>query len=309
MANEFLADNLIEAARVEGLLPQSDEESTSERLRAIFNREQRLYLMTLLLKAREEYQTDSATITLVAGTTRYALPSRAAGAAISRVLDAAGNPLTNTKQSTLHTLGGVGYGYASYYLDGNYLVLLSAPASASTLTVKYPRRFNKLVEQDSAGQISDISGNVITVVLPSDESSNAPDTFVDGTAYDFIRGTPHFDILGKDETADITGNVLTFDEDVPDEIAVGDFVALAGQTPVCNAPLELQDVLVLKVCHSYLSSGGDAQRTAMVEKRLAQAEADALTLISPRVKEENAKLINYSGPGWNRGSLRWRRGQ
>lgn len=309
MSNEFLADSLIDEVRLEGLLPQSDETSTASRIRSILNREQRLYLMTLLLKAREEYQTDFALVTKVSGTSRYRIPSRAVGAAIRRVLDVqspADVPLYPISQDRLQSQGNLGSTTGEYYLDGNYLVLTSTPTSSGTLQIVYPRRFNRIVEADDAAEISAINTvtKAVTLTVPTTGSADVPEDFSSSETYDFIRGTPHFDILGTNEPATLAANVLTFTNALPAELAVGDFVALTGQTPISNAPLELQDVLIYKAAYAYLSSGGDANKAGMVEKRWQAAEANALSLISPRVKDAEGFLINFNAPGWTRGRFR-----
>lgn len=313
-SSEYLADELIDSVREEGLLPDADEESTTPKIRRILNREQRLYLMTLLLKAREEYQCDSITVAVVSGTARYALPSRAVAASIRRVERVAASPipLYPVSQDRLQSLGGSAFGTGDYYLDGNYLVLIETPSSTDTLRVVFARRFNKVVAGEEACVVTDFDADAktVTLALASDDDVTAPpDAFTATGSYDFIRGTPHFDLLAEDSAATaLASNVLTFSS-LPGELAVGDFVALAGQSPVANMPLEVQDVLVLKAVHSYLSGGKDGNAANLVKERLAQAEADLLSLISPRVADSPKFFINFSAPGWNRLRWRWRRSQ
>ncbi len=147
----------------------------------------------------------------------------------------------------------------------------------------------------------------VTLVMPSDETSGVPESFVSGLEYDFIRGTPHFNVLAANHEATVASNVLTFTDDLPDDLAVGDFVALAGQTPIVNVPLEFQDVLVIKAVYSYLSGSGDTVKTPMAGERWKQAEKDVLALCMPRVSDTPQLVINYYGPGWGRGiRRRWR---
>lgn len=313
--SEYLADNVLDAVREEGLLPASDETSTNAKVRNILNREQRLYLASLLQRAREEYQLASYTISVVSGTTRYKLPPRASGAAITRVVKVLTTneevPLYPVAQERIQALGGSGYGTGDYYLDGNYLVLVADPGASETLKAYYPRRFNKVVAGTAACVISSIDTALkkVTLKLASDGSTTTlPTTFLTTATFDFIRGTPHFDVLGVDLVCtNVASNVLTMSATLPTELAVGDMMALAGESPVLTMPLELQDVLVLKAVHSYVSAMGKAEKTAAVAERLQRAEADLLSLISPRVKDSPSFYINFSGPGWNRGSSwRWR---
>lgn len=310
-SSEYLADELIDAVREEGLLPASDEESTTPKIRRILNREQRLYLAAFVRRAREGYFEDADTLTVVAGTTRYRLPTRATAAAVTLVEEVTSSttrvlvPLTRKGAASEAASLGVG----DFYFDGNYLVLVATPTSSASLRITYQRRLNKVVAAEEACVVlgKNTILKTVTLALASDDSNTTlPDTFVNGVVCDFIRGTPHFDVLAKDNAATVASNVLTFEDELPTELEVGDFVALAGETPVANMALELQDVLVLKAVHSYLSGGKDANAASLVKERLTQAEADALTLLTPRAKDTPPMVQNFYAPGYNR-FRRWRR--
>jgi hypothetical protein len=101
--------------------------------------------------------------------------------------------------------------------------------------------------------------------------------------------------------------VLTFTNALPDGLVVGDYVALAGQTPICQAPLELHDILAFRACVKHLTSRGDPKLAGMIEDLKAMRD-DALSLLQPRVQGSAKVLINPNAPGWNRGFARrrWR---
>lgn len=303
--SEFLADTLlIEAAKEAGMLLKAGEDAITSRLRGIINREQRLHLSALLRKAREGYLEDSATIATVAGTTRYRLPTRAVAAAVSLVEEVTGSttrilvPLSRKGAAGMEAQAGVG----DFYFDDNYLVLVATPSVAGSIRLAYQRRLNKVVAATAACVVTGINTvtKAVTMVLASDgATATLPTTFTSSATYDFVRGTPHFDVLGKDLAATVAANVLTFAATLPTELAVGDFVALAGQTPVANVPLELQDVLVLRAVYLSLAGNGDPQ-TGAWKALLDEAEADALVLMSPRAKETPPTFQNLHAPGYNR---------
>jgi hypothetical protein len=92
---------------------------------------------------------------------------------------------------------------------------------------------------------------------------------------------------------------MTFTADLPDELAVGDYVALAGETPIVNAPVEAQDLLLARATYVYLLARGDAKAMAAREY-LADVEARALPLIKPRTEGNEEVILNFHGVGWNR---------
>jgi len=297
MALSYLVDDLLEAARDSVMLAPAEESGQAAKLLAMMNREQRTYLTRLLLSARESYQVATTDLTLVAGTTRYALPSRAVAGGIKQVeeVDASGNlslwhPFPEERQTERRTSGGAG----DYYLEGNTLVLYEDPLAAGTLRITYFRRMNKLVLEESAGKVASFNAGAKTITLTS-----APSAWSGSQAYDIIQGTPHFSHRTVDATASISGTTLTFTAALPTDLAAGDYVALAGETPICQAPLELHDVLVARTAYAWLRAKGDP-KAGDFKTVLDELRHDALSLISPRVQGSPKVLINFNAPGWNR---------
>lgn len=290
MPSAYLADDLLDAVRDEGFLPTADEASAA-RLFGIMNREQRTYLSHVLLSAREEFQTAETEIALD-GSTRYPVPSRAIGAKLKQVLirDAAGNetPLHPAPLGKKALASPAGTG--QYALRGLYVELFDT-TSIGTLVLRHYRRFNKLVPAAECAEITAIGATVTIDVVPTGWATTA-------TPYDFIQASPHFDVLGTDISATRASLVLT-PSSVPADLAVGDYVALAGESPICNAPLELHDLLVARAVYMYWLGQKDPAAAAAKE-RFVELERIILPLISPRVEDSDQVLVNYDAPGWNR---------
>lgn len=300
--SEYLADELITAAQEEGIFPASAESSFTPRIRRLMNREQRLYLMEVLQSAREEYQVAHLEVALVAGTLSYEIPARAvaAGLKLVELVTDANNirQLYPIKQETASSYPNMGMGTGDYYLSGNVLTLLSN-SFTGTLRLTYFRRFNTMVAADEAAEITAIDTSTGEVTLDT-----VPTEFASTTPFDFIRATPHFDILAMDLDATLSGSVLTFTAaDLPSGLAVGDYVALAGQTPVCNAPLEMQDLLVKRAVYVYLLGQGDPKSQA-AKVALDESQRQALSLLTPRVEGSPKSVINMNAPGFGRWARR-----
>lgn len=304
MSNPYLVSLMLTALRDEGYVP-SDETASSARLLGVLNRQQRTWLTKLMLSVREDYQLASVDVDLTAGQTVVPVPSRAVGAALKLVsfldngIPVPLNPINSEQVHANSVLGGAG----DYSMQGNNLVLSSSAAAGSTLRLQYFRRMNQVVDESEAAEVESFDLDAGTITL----AGTVPILFdSDSTSYDIVKGTPHFDTLAASVTATLSSQVLTFADDLPEDLAVGDWVALEGQTPICQAPLELHDVLVFKACQAYLRARGDPKAAAM-QTEIDELRADALSLLAPRVQGSAHVFINPNAPGWNRTRLRWRR--
>jgi hypothetical protein len=313
VAVSYTVDTLVTNTRRAGKLPPHDQAGVATALLDKLNTEQRLYLTNLLQATRENFRQSTYDITTTAGTKRYAIPPRAVAAGIIAVAisnsDGSRTPLNffpswRVQESANPTAG-------DCYLEGNELVLYQDPG-VITIRVLYNRRLSELVLEASARAITAINTSTKTVTIAA-----APSTFTGRTTMDLVKATPHFDTYGIDLACTAIGSGGTsviFSATLPTSLAVGDYVCVPGETPVCNAPWELHDVLVHKAAHSWLTERGDA-KAAGVAKLLwgedgqsgkGSMEGDAMALLSPRVTENSNPLIPFNAPGWSRWRGRWR---
>jgi hypothetical protein len=304
----YLADDLITAVRDTGMLPSNETSANAAKLLTMMNREQRTYLTKLLLSVREQYLLATLTITIVNGQLTYALPRRAVASGVKQVeaIDSSGNgvlltPWPDERQDERLLYGGPG----KYYLSGNNLVLMQfAPGTIGSLKVTYYRRLADLVLQTSAGVISAINTGAKTVTVTSVPSGW-------GTAaalYDFTQALPQYDVLDFDKSATRASSVLTFSDALPSSptaLAVGDFVTLAQTSCVCQAPLELHDVLVMRTAYAWLRAKGDPKAAVALEA-CKELQDVAINLLQPRIEAPNKPLVNFNAPGWSR-FRGWRR--
>jgi hypothetical protein len=314
LAVDYTVDAVVTAMRRAGKLPPHDQAGTAAALLDKLNTEQRLYLTNLLQSTRENFRQAQYDITTTAGTKRYAIPPRAVAAGLVAVAlsnsDGSRTPLNffpywRVQENNNPTAG-------DCYLEGNELVLFQDPGSV-TIRVTYNRRLSELVLLASARAITAINTGTKTVTIAA-----APSTFTGRTTFDLVKGTPHFDTYGIDLACSSVGGGATsvvFSATLPTSLAVGDYVCIPGETPVCNAPWELHDVLAHKAAHSWLTERGDARAKSLSvllwgetgESGKGTLEGDAMALLSPRVVVNSNPLINFNAPGWSRwrGRFRW----
>lgn len=307
---DYTADALVAAMRKAGKLPPHDQAGTAAALLEKLNAEQRLYLTKLLQSVREQFRQATYDITTTAGTRRYAIPSRAVAAgivAVARISGDSRTPLTFFDDSRVYTTNNPTAG--DCYLEGNELVFFQDPG-ALTVRVTYNRRLSELVLTASARAITAINTGTRTVTIAA-----SPSTFDSRASFDLVKGTPHFDTYGIDLACSALGSSATsvvFTNTLPTSLAVGDYVCIPGETPVCNAPWELHDVLVHKAAYAWLTERGDPRAKSLAvmlwgEDGNGGMEADALSLLTPRVQSDSKPLINFNAPGWGRwrGQNRW----
>lgn len=290
----YEVDNLITATRDYANLSPNAESTQSAALLRALNREQRLFITSLLEKCKQQHKQATLDVSTNGSTTRFNIPTRAIAAGIKMVEGIGSTGI----RWMLHELPDDEYARGwprngDFYFEGNQIVFYSAPQTG-TLRFTYPRRLSELVLLASIAPITAISGGTITATSPAGYPTAS-------TAYDFVKSTPHFDILAMDKNATRSGNTFTFTAaDVPSGLAVGDHVCLASQSTVCQAPLELHDVLALRVAIMNSAGKNDAQ-VDRLKGFLREAMDNAAHLLNPRSTTE-AVLVNPNSPGW--GSFR-----
>lgn len=300
MPNQHTASYQISAFLRRGWLPASTPLTTADIL-AYFNEEQRLYLTALLKSVREEYLVREADhdVTIVASTPRYRIPTRCVGAALRsvRIVGAsnASTPLTRIEPENSHLYPGTGAPYG-YMLRGNTIQLLPTPQGSGTLRLSYLQRLSTIVEAAACGEIATINPGAGSLTV-----SAAPATFTSSVTYDLCRGTPGFETLAIDQAATVAGTTITFTSGLPTDLAVGDFVALAGETPIPQVPLECHALLAQRVALVIADDSGSATAQGAA-KKLERMEKDLQTILSQRVTGSARPVINPSGPGMRRRS-------
>lgn len=319
MANRWLVSKLIRDIKRRGFIVQSDDVgdgfATADFLDVIDN-VIRSKMVPLLKRTRESYLLRKVELELTSGTSRYPIPGRAAAESVHSILTEVSPdhwaPLERTEVHQAHAFtSAAGAGLFGYYLEDDSVEFIPTPGEATVRFVIYNRP-NLVVEASAVGYISAVNtGTKAVTVKTWDEdaedftTSAAPSTFSSSVLYDLVKGTPGFRNHGTDLAATVASNVLTFAETLPDNLAVGDFVCLAGETPIAQIPAELHPLLAQEVARELLEAKGDAkaERAQATADRL---QTDALEMLTPRASAAPRYVHNFNAPGWKRGFLRWR---
>lgn len=202
-------------------------------------------LLADIMAVREDYILFVDAIPVTAGNDTYRIPYRAIASTARHVwfVDSGGS---RRKLGAKYPENIEDYAVAAQsdtpdgvFVMGNSLVLLPVPDLPGTLEVMYPFNPNQLVDSTTTTTITAVNTLTNTITLNS-----APSALVTG-AFDIIdhlsgNGIIYYDIQGT-----VTGSQIIFNQAVP-RIAVGNYVALAGQAPVPMIP-EVAHPLLLEM--------------------------------------------------------------
>ena len=289
------SSQLINNLKMRGSFPASDDLFSTSDFLLLLNNQLQTDMTPLMLSLNEEYflQTKDYSISTTGATYRF--PRRAVGSKARdlKVVDSGGNYYSLDRLFEEDRPSNK----SGYYMKRNG-VELTPDFNSGTLRLVYFSRPNELVATTACAQITsiDTGNNQVDV-------SSVPSTMTDGVLCDFIQGSNPYDLLDYDrDISSIAGNTITFTS-LPDGLEVGDWIALATQSPVPMLPEELHPVLVQSALCAALSSKKDkVYDQEMV--RLQEMKDAAIKMLDPRVENDSIKFRSGALLGFL-GSRRW----
>ena len=288
----YLAEDLIASVKRRARIPTAQSMFSTADFLAILNEELISYVVPIINSVREEYLLASQEVPLEANLVNYRIPSRATGGALREVniIDANGT-VYNLTHVALDQVEGARRGFT---IDGNTLWILTdlpeAFDGSQTLRMVFLARPGTLVAAGTYATIQSVTAATKTVTL----TAMIPTTFTTAVLYEFISGTPGFETQAFEAAAtSASGTTMIFAADLPGDLAAGDFVCLANESPVAQIPLELHPLLCQRAAVRCLEALGDSENLNSAAQVLPRMEADAKTLLTPRVQGEAPKLVNH----------------
>ena len=285
---DFTTTALLASIRRRAAVPNSAGSGTQDAdLLAIASEEQRSYVALKLREKREDFFAFEHSFTTEEGTASYLVPDRAQGGGLQEVelVDSSGD-VTNLARIPRREKWRESTDNAKpegFYFSGGFLVLSPTPDAAYTVRIPYFFRPSQLVATSAVAVISAINTGTDSVTL----SATIPATFTTSQRFDFVRAKPGFEPLAIDATATVaSGTGMTFSADLPDNLAVGDYVCLAGESPVPYAPVEWHDLLSIRAALAVRTGPlRDESIAAILHDAQEEVEA-ALGIVTPRAEGE-----------------------
>lgn len=288
---------LITSIKRKAMIPTSQNTFTEQDFLDMANEEMDIGLIPSILIHHEEYFAHDEEVPIEANKSEYAIPYRAIGGRLRDLFykDNNGNLFAFTRISPNDR--GIFHNFAAnrplgfFYVKGNMVVI--TPAITSTpptgfLVFSYYLKPNKLVKENRVAVITEINGAVLTV-------DGVPSNIAASDLVDFLEGTAGYRTKAFDvsvDSVDSGANTITF-ASVPDDLAVGDHIALAEESIIPQVPEELHNVLAQRVAARCLEALGDTQGLTNANTKLQEMEQKTATLIDNRVEGAPLKAVNY----------------
>lgn len=258
-------------------------------------------VVPFIMDLREDYFLQVKTQDVTAGRSAYRLPVRAVGGKLreAAMVESGGN-VRNLVRLSLDDLedwpaeSGVPRGF---YFRGNSIVLVPAPAgTGEQLQLTYYIRPSQVV---STGYGTVTIVNTGTGVV----TWSATGTFTptsNSQLVDHLAKSSVFECYDIDKTP--TSNTTSTFTTLPVDLAVGDFVCVAEQSPVPQIPAEFHPLLYVKTALRFAESLGNQGRIAYLAPKSGAMEEKLTSAFAPRIDGE-PKIIT-PGPygllgGWD----------
>lgn len=297
----FTTTELLDDVRVRGAISSASPMFTDARLLKMAHSEMLDYLLPLIMKTRESYYLYDAD-TAINASGQYPIHTRAVGGKLENVslIDASPTPTTRrdvvrASEDEIEDYGASFGGRSGFFIKRNMIHLIPATGGGYPyLRQSFYLRPGYFVSTDEAAQVTAINTGTKTVTF-----STVPSGWSTSDTFDFIQAEPHFDTLDISKaagtvTTGASGSIV-FSDTLPTRLAVGDWVCLAGETCIVQAPLELHPMLAQRVANKAMQSLGDTESLKAGMKDLQDLEERILRVLTPRVDKENKKLVNRSG--------------
>jgi hypothetical protein len=301
----YTTDSLIPMLRLLPLMPSVQALFSGADLVNIMDFELSCKIVSLIDEQCEEYFIVAGDIPYNQSVTVYPLPVRATGDKLRSVsfVDSNNNEIRIPRlrpEDTMSNVNSTGLAINpalwGFYLQNDKVVLYLGSIAGSSqsfkfLRLRYVRMPNTLVQEAACGQITAISGNVVTV-------NAVPSTFTTVLKYDIVSNSPQMFVSQGDDLpiTTIVGNNITFTALPVDQFnnpipQVGDWVCLAMQSPIPQIPFKpgFQFLLQLSAAKC-LEIHGDAVGMNAAMSQAADMKELFIAVITPRVDGNVVRL-------------------
>ncbi|KKM68692.1 hypothetical protein LCGC14_1458320 [marine sediment metagenome] len=193
------------------------------------------------------------------------------------------------------------YQFGFYPIDYSIQIVLGNNLGAGNykfVRMIYFRRPNTLCPTGvtgNAGQVVSFDTGAKTITLNA-----APTMWTLTTQFDIVNSNPPFQARGEDLVINgLAGFVLTFVNDLPTGLTVGDWVSEANFSPIPQMPVECHRLLEALAAARILQYGGDPAFQVM-QVMAENMKEDLIQILSPRVDGSPQKIPirNRLWGGW-----------
>lgn len=279
----YTTADLISAIERRAFVPANQSTFSTTEILAIAGEELRSNIFPAIINLREEYFVHYNDFSITSGTDAYAIPERSFNNLLREIKIIVNDVINDVPRIEPEALQTTASGTPqAFYLKDDKIVLHPTPnVTANTLRVSYYLTPGDYIETSSAAVISAIntSTNVISV-------SSIPSSWVTGNTFDFIKQNGGHEYRGVDYISSlVSGSDITFSS-LPTGLAVGDYMALQGYSPLVQIPFGMRSVVAQYAAAAlllYARQPGADEAKGKADELLMKA-IDAMT---PRVAGED----------------------
>jgi len=305
MSKVLKSSELLKSIKRRAMLPKDQDTFTDEEFLDMANEEIGYFGVQHVMSVHEEYFVTFEEEAIQPPKVKYTIPYRSIGTKLRELtyVERTGtipDPLSERyfemSRVSLEDISDFNQDNLSsnsrlFYVEDNKIVLLDRNLQEGYLRKWFYIRPNNLVEEDKVGVISSIDRNTGIITL-----TNFPKNFASAPMFDFIQDRSPNKILDYDmipSSIDQNTKSLTFTTtDIPEDLAVGDHIAIAGETMVPQLPTELHPIIAQRVAVAALEALGDQEGLTMAQSRLKMMENSTLDILDNRVEGANEKIVN-----------------
>lgn len=313
MVSPYIVDSLLPTLRLLPLMPSVQALFSNEDLVNILNFEMNSKIMPMIDNQAEEYGIYVANLPYTTSIIEYDIPERAVGGKLRSVtfVNSNGSEVRVPRlrvEDVMSNVNATGLAinpalWGFYFQNNKVITYLSSVNGGSSafpvIRLRYIRQPGTLVLSSACAEVASVAGNVITAVT-------VPTTFTTALTYDLIANKPQMFVSNGDDLT-ITavtpgaGGTITFTDPVPTTVQPGDWVCLAGQSPIPQIPYNPGFQLLLQLAAAKcLEIHGDVQGFNVAMSQATDMKNYFLSVITPRA---DANVIRLTTPnalyGWD----------
>lgn len=293
MPIDYSVTSLLASVKQRAMSASNQNLLTDDDIVRIASEELQGVLLPYIESVKNEYYVTEQNQTFVSGTTSYVMPQRATGTKLRDVclVDNQGNEvLLNyiNPEDLKSSWAYAPYQFGFYPKDHTIELILGnliGSGNYSFVRMIYFRRPNTLCTTGNAGQVQSFDTTARTITL-----TFAPPSWTTSTQFDIINSMPPFQSRVDNATVNnISGFVLTFNDALPSDLSVGDWVSENNFSPIPQMPVECHRVLETLTAARILQYTGDPAFQVM--QAMAEGmKKDLIQILSPRVDGSPRKI-------------------
>lgn len=285
--------DLVTSIASRGLFPRSQQTFSDSDILRFANEELSNDVVPLVVHHNEEYYVREIAIPLIPGRDRYRIPGRALGGKLRSLhyVDASGNsnPLPKIAREALHLHPVSSDRPVGFYIQGNDIRTVPSRITGTglTLVAAIHMRPNRIVPLNRCRKV--VSATPSSVTLTSVPPHLKAGERIDVLSRHAGTETKYFDVA----IVGVVGQTLLLSADaLGDDIEIGDWVALADETPIPQCPEELHTFLLELTSVRILQALNNTAAIQLKQPGIDRMRAQIGNLIDNRVVGNPTKFVN-----------------